>query len=40
VRDGGDDDDEDDEEEGDSFNTDIQPYRRTLNDGDSITVMS
>jgi hypothetical protein len=42
VREGGgeDDDDEDDEEEGDSFNTDIQPYRRTLSDGDSITVTS
>jgi parallel beta-helix repeat protein len=36
----GDDDDEDDEEEGDSFNTDIQPYTRTLNDDDSITVTS
>jgi Ran GTPase-activating protein (RanGAP) involved in mRNA processing and transport len=42
VREGGgeDDDDEDDEEEGDSFNTDIQSYRRTLSDGDSITVTS
>jgi parallel beta-helix repeat protein len=41
VRDGGDDDDdEDDEEEGDSFNTDIEPFRRTLNDGDEITVSS
>jgi hypothetical protein len=41
VRDGGDDDDdEEDEEEGDSFNTDIQPYRTTLSDGDEITVNS
>lgn len=41
VRDGGDDDDdEDDEEEGDSYNTDIEPFRRTLSDGDSITVNS
>jgi hypothetical protein len=42
VREGGveDDDDEDDEEQGDSFSTDIQPYRRTLSDGDSITVTS
>src|ERR687894_631645 len=38
VRDGADDDD--DEEEEDSFNTDVQPYRRTLNDGDEITVHS
>jgi mannuronan 5-epimerase len=38
--DGDDDDDEDNEEEGDSFNTDIQPYRRTLDDDDSITVTS
>jgi parallel beta-helix repeat protein len=42
VRDGGDDDDddEDDEEVGDSYNTDIEPFRRTLNDGDEITVNS
>jgi parallel beta-helix repeat protein len=41
VRDGGDDDDdEEDEEEGDSFNTDVEPFRRTLNDGDEITVNS
>jgi hypothetical protein len=42
VRDGGedDDDDEDDEEEGDSYNTDIEPFRRTLSDGDEITVNS
>jgi parallel beta-helix repeat protein len=39
VREGGGEDD-DDEEEGDSFNTDIQSYRRTLSDGDSITVTS
>jgi mannuronan 5-epimerase len=38
--DGDDDDDENNEEEGDSFNTDIQPYRRTLDDDDSITVTS
>jgi mannuronan 5-epimerase len=37
VRDGG---DEDDEEEGDSYNTDIEPFRRTLSDGDEITVNS
>ncbi len=46
---GGDDEDDEDEEsdndggEGedrDSFNTDVQPYRRTLSDGDSITVTS
>jgi hypothetical protein len=37
VRDGG---DEDEEEEGDSYNTDIEPFRRTLNDGDEITVNS
>ena len=34
--------DEDEEEEGeiegDSYNTDIQPYRRTLSDGDDITI--
>ena len=41
VSDGGDDDDdEDDEEEGDSYNTDIEPFRRTLSDGDEITVNS
>jgi mannuronan 5-epimerase len=42
VRDGsGDDDDEEEgEEDGDTFNTDIQPYRRTLSDGDEITVNS
>ncbi len=37
VRDGG---DEDDEEEGDSYNTDIEPFRRTLSDGDEITANS
>jgi mannuronan 5-epimerase len=37
VRDGG---DEDDEEEGDSYNTDIEPFRRTLSDDDEITVNS
>jgi parallel beta-helix repeat protein len=37
-----DEDDEDDEDEGEggSYNTDIEPYRRTLNDGDEITVNS
>jgi len=30
----------DDEDEGDTYNTDIQPYSRTLDDGNSITVMS
>jgi hypothetical protein len=42
VRDGGDDDDddEDDEEDGDSYNTDIESFRRTLSDGDEITVNS
>jgi mannuronan 5-epimerase len=29
---------EEDEIEGDSYNTDIQPYRRTLSDGDDITI--
>ncbi|HKI07251.1 MAG TPA: right-handed parallel beta-helix repeat-containing protein, partial [Nitrososphaeraceae archaeon] len=38
--DGDDDDGEDNEEEGDSFNTDSQPYRRTLDDDDSVTVTS
>jgi mannuronan 5-epimerase len=36
----GDGDDDDGEEDADPFNTDIQPYRRTLDDGDSITVIS
>jgi hypothetical protein len=41
VAEGGDDEDDEEEgEEGSSFNTDIQPYRRTLNDGDEITVNS
>ncbi|HKH85864.1 MAG TPA: hypothetical protein VKA40_04880, partial [Nitrososphaera sp.] len=31
---------DDEEEDGGSFNTDIQPYRRTLSDGDTITVTS
>jgi hypothetical protein len=35
------DEDDDDEEEGDSYNTDIEPFRKTLSDGDdSITVNS
>jgi mannuronan 5-epimerase len=33
-----DDEEEEDEIEGDSYNTDIQPYRRTLSDGDDITI--
>jgi parallel beta-helix repeat protein len=33
-------DDNDDEGDGDSYNTDIEPFRRTLSDGDSITVNS
>ena len=36
--DGDSDDTEDDEEEGDLHNTDIEPYRRALSDGDTITV--
>ena len=51
VREGGDDDDDDNGEEDDSsneeedaevnpFNIDIQPYRRTLSDGDMIIVSS
>jgi hypothetical protein len=28
------------EDEGESYNTDSEPYRRTLSDGDSITVTS
>jgi mannuronan 5-epimerase len=36
-----DEDDDDDEEQGDSYNTDIEPFRRILSDGDdSITVNS
>ena len=35
-----DDDDDDDEQEGDTYNTDIEPFRMTLGDGDSITVNS
>ncbi len=34
------DEDEGEEDEGDTYNTDIQPYSRTLDDGDSITVNS
>jgi hypothetical protein len=34
------DDDGGDEDEGDLYNTDNAPYRRTLSDGDSITVNS
>jgi parallel beta-helix repeat protein len=33
-------DDSEDEDSGESYNTDIEPYRRTLNDGDDITVNS
>jgi len=32
--------DEDEEDEGDTYNTDIRPYSRTLDDGDRITVNS
>ncbi|MDQ3837316.1 MAG: right-handed parallel beta-helix repeat-containing protein [Thermoproteota archaeon] len=32
------DEEEDDEEEGDSYNTDIEPYRRTLSGGEDITI--
>jgi mannuronan 5-epimerase len=35
-----DDDDDDDEEREDSYNTDNEPYRKTLSDGDTITVNS
>jgi parallel beta-helix repeat protein len=35
-----DEDDDEDDDEGDSYNTDNAPYRRTLSDGDSITVNS
>jgi hypothetical protein len=42
--DGGDDDgsgdDEEEQREGELYNTDIEPFRRTLNDGDEITVNS
>ena len=34
------DDDREDEDKGESYNTDIESYRRTLNDGDDITVNS
>ena len=43
VTDGESDDDDDNNEEGgegELYNTDIQPYRKTLSDGDSITVNS
>jgi hypothetical protein len=35
-------DEDEDEEEGewDSYNTDIEPFRRTLSDGDEVTVNS
>jgi hypothetical protein len=29
---------EDEEDEGDLYNTDIEPYRRTLSGGDDITI--
>jgi hypothetical protein len=35
-----DDDEEEEEGEGDLYNTDNEPFRRTLSDGDSITVNS
>ena len=34
----GEDEEQENEIEGDSYNTDIQPYRRTLSDGDDITI--
>jgi mannuronan 5-epimerase len=40
VTEGAIDEEEEDEEEGDSYNTDIEPYRRTLSGGDDITVNS
>ena len=40
VTEGAIDEEEEDEEEGDSYNTDIEPYRRTLSSGDDITVNS
>jgi parallel beta-helix repeat protein len=40
VTEGETDEDDDDEEEGDSYNTDNEPFRRTLSDDDSITVNS
>jgi hypothetical protein len=42
ANDGGDDDDDDDdmEEEENSYNTDNEPYSKTLSDGDTITVNS
>ena len=38
--DGGDDEGDEDEDEANSFNTDVEPYRTILGDGDSITVNS
>ena len=38
--DGGDDEGDEDEDESNSFNTDVEPYRTILGDGDSITVNS
>jgi hypothetical protein len=35
-----DDEEEEDEGEGDQYNTDMEPYRRTLSDGNDITVNS
>ncbi len=40
VTEGAIDEEEEDEEEGDSYNTDVEPYRRTLSSGDDITVNS
>jgi parallel beta-helix repeat protein len=37
---GGDDEGDEDEDEANSFNTDVEPYRTILGDGDSITVNS
>jgi parallel beta-helix repeat protein len=36
----GDDEEEEEQREGELYNTDIEPFRRTLNDGDEITVNS
>src|SRR5215210_1087637 len=38
ANDGEDDDDDDEEEDENSYNTDNEPYRKTLDDGDSITI--
>jgi len=40
VTEGANDDDDDEEEDENSYNTDNEPYRKTLDDGDSITINS